>query len=171
MLCGRDSFAGHQNVEDWIFSNVAHCLLVGDHSEVIAIALQYFVMDSQARVGRRTPFVDFRHINALKPEQCWTKSNYMNGDHLRCLYIPEDSFWSPDRCRPRFWSHTLKFPCPPRRSLSLYGEWWGSGKIGQRVDNTPFMGYIFNSSYRQTLHGCPRLVLKCHFRHFAQIYN
>lgn len=62
---GGDTLAGDQQIEDRIFPNVADGLLVRDHREIVAIALEYLVVYPQTRFGGSTFIMDLRHVDAL----------------------------------------------------------------------------------------------------------
>lgn len=64
-LCGGHALAGHQHVEYRVFPDVAHGLFVGDHGEVVAVALQDLVVDPQTCSGGGTALVHLGHIDAL----------------------------------------------------------------------------------------------------------
>lgn len=57
--------AGDEHVERRVFANVADRLLVGNHREVVAVALQYLVVDLEAGRRRRAALVHLRHVDAL----------------------------------------------------------------------------------------------------------
>lgn len=65
-LGGCDTLAGDQQIEDRIFANVADGFPVGDHCEIVAIALQYLVVYSQTGFGRSAFVVHFGHIDTLE---------------------------------------------------------------------------------------------------------
>lgn len=86
-----------------MFSYVAHSLLMGDHGEVIAIALQYFIVNSKAGLGCWTALVDVCNIDSLQSKRTkyitsiewffssfewgherWSKVHIANEMHLAC---------------------------------------------------------------------------------------
>ena len=55
-LCLGNSFSSHEHVEDWLLLDVVHCLLVGDHGEVVAIQLEDLIVHTQTSGKRANIF-------------------------------------------------------------------------------------------------------------------
>lgn len=65
ILCRRNAFACHQQVENGIFANITNGFLVGDHCEVVPIALQYLIVNAKTSLRCRATLVHIGDIDAL----------------------------------------------------------------------------------------------------------
>ena len=62
----RHAFPGNEHVQRGVLLDVCHGLLVSNHCEVVAIALEDLVMHAQARFDGGAVAGDFSHIDALQ---------------------------------------------------------------------------------------------------------
>ena len=62
----RDAFSGDEHVEDGVLLDVVHGLLVRDHGEVVAVALEDLVVNPEPGLDGRGVLADRGHVNALE---------------------------------------------------------------------------------------------------------